>query len=239
MYIWTLIKHKGLAVDDKSGFVANLTALQKSGTAIPYVAQIQELNRARVGFKHFGNLPAPIEAEKHRTHVEEFLRQAMRDHFGIDFDSLTLIDLVADPDIRAHLQAAQREISAEKYGDATTSLAKARYLAYGLLREFLPGVGGGLRDADRLLARAADVQGFYAFQQLAEYLAVLREAALVAMFHLPVKDFALLRANLPSVSRSLSGAWLINGSLVKPSEEVCNKALAAVVNICIRVQSRA
>lgn len=73
MMVWSVVKDKGLPVKDQSGFVANIEAIAKAGHSLSFVPELHELNKARVGFKHYGNLPAAGEVNKHRSAVEGFL----------------------------------------------------------------------------------------------------------------------------------------------------------------------
>jgi hypothetical protein len=61
MFIWAQVKERGIQVKETSSFTANIEALQKTGVSVSYTAKLFELNKARVGFKHYGNLPAADE----------------------------------------------------------------------------------------------------------------------------------------------------------------------------------
>lgn len=83
MYFWALVKDRSLPVKDSFTFTSNLDAIEKAGIAIPDRPKIIELNKARISFKHYGNLPAPDEATKFRTYTEDFLRVAASTHFQL------------------------------------------------------------------------------------------------------------------------------------------------------------
>lgn len=239
LYVWTLIKERNVAVKDGSGFVANLDALQRDGHAMPYAAKLQELNRARVGFKHYGNLPAASEAEKHRVYVEDALREAMLAHFGTNFDELSLLDLVTDPTIRDLLKNAETQVRSGALPDSVASLAQARSMVFGLTRKFLPSVDSRLRDTDRVLNQIEGVRGVNSFAYLTEYLGVLREAALAAMFRMPVEDFAFLRVALPSAYQTGDGKWHVTHTRLHYTEAECRRGVVALTNLCLKLQERA
>ena len=90
MLVWTLIKERSIAVKEGASFTSHLEVIQKAGIPISNIPKILELNKARVGFKHYGNLPAPDEAIKFQAYVEDFLRASFTDHFGENFDDLSL-----------------------------------------------------------------------------------------------------------------------------------------------------
>lgn len=238
LYVWTLVKERNVPVKDQSGFVLNLEALQKAGIAMPFSAKLHELNRARVGFKHYGNLPAPSEAEKHRIYVEDALRQAMLDHFSVSFDDLSLLDLVTDREILHLLEAAETQIKADALTEAAASLAQARSLVFGLTRKYLPPVDTRLRDADRFMNQIEGARGAKPFSYLTEYLGVLREASLAALLRMPVDDFAFLRIALPSALQSLTGTWHFSHARSDYSEAECRRAITVIVGICLRLQTR-
>ncbi|PTB99790.1 hypothetical protein C9993_01375 [Marinobacter sp. Z-F4-2] len=67
---WCIAKHQDLDVKDTEGFVSLLKKIEKkSGELVPQKAKILELNKARIGFKHYGNLPATSESEKFRLYA--------------------------------------------------------------------------------------------------------------------------------------------------------------------------
>ncbi len=90
MFVWTLIKKRGIKVKDEAAFTSNINALQREGLTLWNIPKLLELNKARVNFKHYGNLPAPDEAGKFQTYVEDFLRTSFADHFSTSFDDVSL-----------------------------------------------------------------------------------------------------------------------------------------------------
>lgn len=238
LYVWTLIKERNVTVKDQSGFVANLEAVQKAGFAMPFSARLLELNRARVNFKHYGNLPAESEARKHRAYVEDCLREAMDQHFGISFDQISLIDLVADPDVRKHLSQALAHTERGELVEAVAELAKARYLAIQAMRRLAPRVDRRLADADRLLSTLAGGSHINVFEYLTQYLEQLQDSMLISTMQLPAADFALIQHRLPQASRSHSGAWQVVHTRGNYTEAECRRAIACLINLCLRVQAR-
>ena len=106
LYIWALIKERSLPWKENAGFTANITTIQNEKIPLPSHAKLLELNKVRVNFKHYGVLPAPDDAKKYQFYVEDFLRSAMLEHFAVNFDDLSIVDLVADANIREHLRSA-------------------------------------------------------------------------------------------------------------------------------------
>jgi hypothetical protein len=237
LYVWTLIKKRDLAIKDQSSFVSNMEALQKAGVPLANVARLLELNKARVGFKHYGNLPAPVEAKKHQTYVEDFLRQGMPEHFEVNFDDLSLADLIADEAIREELHSTEATIASGKYREAVEHLAKAKALTFAKLERYLPGVDARLRDSDKLLNAIPGVRRAESFKYLAEYLQALREATLVALLQLSIEDYAFLQESLP-VGLQYGRKWQLVHRRTNYTEAESRRALAAIVSLCQSLEAR-
>lgn len=237
LYLWTLIKERSLPAKDQAGFVAHLECLQKAGIAVPSAARLLELNKARIGFKHYGNLPAASEQAKFLSYVEEFFRSALPAHFGLEFDKLSLVDLISNTEVRDHLRLAEQQIGATEYREAAGELAKAKSLLFTALHRYIPQVDRSLRDADRVLNSIDGVRGANAFAYLAEYLGTMREYALVSLLRLPLQDYLFLRASLPNANRAMSGQWYLNYNRFSYTSEECNRALACIVNLSIQLQA--
>jgi hypothetical protein len=237
IYIWTLVKERNITTKDQAGFVSNLEAVQKAGFNIPYGGKLLELNKARVGFKHYGNLPAHAEVGKFRAYVGDFLQAAMFEHFSVRFDELSLVDLVSDGKIREHLKLAEQNIAGASMREAAEELAKAKTLLFASLNKYVPKVDSHLRDTDRLLNSIPGVRGVNTFAYLAEFLGALREASLVALFRLPLQDYNFLKGSLPSASRTSSGKWFLNHSRSQYSSDECTRALSCIVNLSIQLEA--
>jgi hypothetical protein len=236
--LWTIIKERSIPVKDQSGFISNIESVQKAGAVVPNASKLLELNKARVGFKHYGNLPAASEATKHQTYVEDFLRDTMKTFFNVAFDDLSLVDLVSDQGTKEQLREAEENIRAGAFNEAADALAKAKYLTFNRMQKYLPKVDGRLRDTDKMLNAIEGVRGVNSFAYMAEYLGALREGTLVAMLGLSVEDYAFLRNSLPNVCRAIAGNWSMSRSRSSYTESECRKALSAIVNLCQKLESR-
>jgi hypothetical protein len=237
LYVWTVIKEKNVTVKDGDGFVTNLDSLQKVGIAMPFKARLLELNRARVNFKHYGNLPAPAEAQKHTAYVEEALQIAMQTHFSVDVDSLSLADLIVDTTIRDLLKSAELQMSEGKFFEASVELSKAKVQALESVNPQSFGSHHNLTSADRLLS---DLSGSHlnAFSYLARYVDELRDMSIITMLHIAPDDFALINNRLPYATKATNGNWHISSTREEATEAECRRALKCITNLAIRLQAR-
>ena len=95
-------------------FTTLLDKVEKSSEGtLPHKAKMIELNKARVGFKHYGNLPASSEAEKFRSYTYDFLVVASQRYLEVDFEKVSLSSLISDPKVRNHIEAAEKDLAFE------------------------------------------------------------------------------------------------------------------------------
>lgn len=115
----------GARVGARTYFLEHWDAVAKTGSPkqLLHKMEMNELNTARVGFKHHGVNPAQSDAEKHRLAVQRFLAETARDFFNVDFDELSEVDLVVDAKVRDALKAAESTLAAN---DPTKSLECCR-----------------------------------------------------------------------------------------------------------------
>jgi len=235
MYLWALIKEREVKVKEGSSFTANIEALQKAGAVISHTAKLMELNKARVGFKHYGNLPAPDEARKFQTYVEDFLRTSFSEHFSKNFDEISLVDLVSFGDVRERLKNAETLAAAGKFEESVSEAAIAKAMLFSRLDHFVPRVDRNLNDMDSLLR-----PGVKCFQYLTGYLELLRETALASLLRLPLQDYTFVRTRLPSAFQFGDGKWQTHGSIRGGGAydaPLCKKAITCLVDIAIRMDS--
>jgi hypothetical protein len=237
LYVWAVVKEKSLQAKDQASFTANLDLLQREGFAMPQVGKLLELNKSRVGFKHYGNLPAQGEALKFQTYVDDCLRDAMQAHFQLDFDSLSLVDLVTFTEVRTRLKSAEQHVANNEFQTALVQASISRKLLFSQLERYVPRVDSGLRDADRIVNSIDGVQGFKAFSYLTDYLDELRQLTIVSMARIPLDTYAFLQRTLPSVIRFQDGNWRTRPSLKTYDEQTCKRVIAELVDIAIRIQA--
>lgn len=238
MYVWALVKEKNIPVKDGAPFMGNLETVQKTGVGLEHVAKLIELNKARVGFKHYGNLPAPDEAGKFQTYVEDFLRTSFQNHFSQDFDDLSLVDLVSDVGVQKRLKEAEKSIATGDFYTAATEAAIAKTMLFTKLDNFFPKVDRNLRDVDSIVNKIPGTRHTRTFQSLTEYLEVVREVTLAALLKLPLQEYTFLRNALPAAFQMMSGEWRTQSYAARQYDEtMCKRAVACLVNISIRLES--
>ena len=228
MLVWTLIKERCISVKEGASFTSNLESIQKAGISLSNIPKLHELNKARVGFKHYGNLPAPDEAIKFQAYVEGFLRQSLSDHFAQSYDDLSLVDLVSFPDVKERLESAEAFVSSGEHTKAMYEAAIAKVLLFRRLEHFVPRV-------DHVYLRDTD-SNIESLKYLASYLGMLREAALASLLGIPLQDYSFIRRQLPQATQNVGGKWQYS-RVHTYNEAHCRRAITCLVDLSIRMES--
>jgi hypothetical protein len=236
LLIWTLLKHLGLSVQDQSSFVKNLELLEKANIDLPHKPRLLELNKARVGFKHYGNLPAAEEASKFQQYVGDFLRSLMSTHFGESYDNLSLTDLVSFDELREHLKSAERAVGSNDMDLAMREAGIAKALVFRQLERFVPAVSANLRNGDAIINNLPNARGVELFRYLTEYLERIRQAALAGLLRLRMEDYSYI-ALLPSAIQFGDGRWQVSG-LNYMSADLLIQSIQCLVRVSVRIAAQ-
>ncbi len=130
IFCWSLLKELDAKPKENSQFTSYFDLVEKApknveSKKLPFKAKIIELNKARVNFKHYGNLPDTSEAAKFQSYTEEFLRLSFTEFFDKDFDNISLSELIPFKDIREVVISSEKAFSEERLDDCLCDLAKA------------------------------------------------------------------------------------------------------------------
>ena len=179
-----------LEIKARPGFEDYLNALSRANLPVPYKEKIREVNTARNSFKHSGNQPAPEEANRYCLITEEFLREALEIHFSLDYETLSMVDLISHEDVRAELKKLEKLRIENDRVDGVEHLAKAKEMLLCRLNCLLP----------KPSPRNTDVTPF---------LDSIRSFAIASVLQIPMEDFIFLERSLSHVRahRTADGKW--------------------------------
>lgn len=206
-----------IRITDNTGFVQILDKLTAT-EPIPSHSRLHELNKARVNFKHYGNLPAIEEGARLEQYAESFLLWASDRYLSTDFRSVSLSALIKDPEIRTEIETAEYELA--KSIEATdeesainfrresiSAVARAWWLYKHLLSKELPEVDHKLKSPPRLGSdiNSASTQNLFAY--VGNYLEILRDFVAGLSQGVPNEYRYFLESCLPSVIRTMNGKY--------------------------------
>jgi hypothetical protein len=133
MFLRVLAEHVDAQIGSSETFDGLLNKIDQAlgaGTGpmprrLPFRSALVQLNKARVNFKHFGQLPVRQDVDKFARDVEGFFREVSRDHLGLDFASVSLAGLVIHQRTKNHLQSAERDLELGEYRAAIHEAGRA------------------------------------------------------------------------------------------------------------------
>jgi hypothetical protein len=215
IYIWTLIKDRGINVGKNFEFTNNIGLVTAAGLRVPSQPKLVELNKARVNFKHYGNLPARRDVDKFRGYTQEFLIEACLEHFGTSFSDLSNVSLIRSTELQDYFQSAKSAADSDELLPAYQGLGKAKYVIFRELSGRLPR----FQTRDREHARDFEL---------------LRELLLVAIHKIDLTEFKFASFALPTTVRSVSGKFQQNHNRSKYSLEEFNRIYDFLLDLCLK-----
>ncbi|MDH5463595.1 MAG: hypothetical protein OEW49_04740 [Nitrosopumilus sp.] len=86
---------------------------------------MRRLNKSRVQLKHNGTLPSKLDIESFRATITNFFNENTLLIFNIEFDSISMIDVIQNQQVKDNLKKAQELMNKGKSTDCLKELAKA------------------------------------------------------------------------------------------------------------------
>lgn len=206
LVIWTIAKDVDGQPKNQNSFPALWDAVQngrRNGGAVtlPLRGQIEDLNKARVNFKHHGQLPTAGDALRFAGYTYEFLREAFAIFYGQSFDDLSLANLIGDARVLEKIKEAEAHRRLGEHQEAVVAAAEAAEIASKLLREVIPKVHDDLRRVGRALPRELGDPISAGFSNVADHLNRHVDMLTILSLQIPIADYFRFRALAPSIAR--------------------------------------
>lgn len=117
-----------LSIDTKNlQFMLYWKEIQKheKGYDLTQKVSCEQLNTARVNFKHHGTPPARLAIEGYRATATNFFNENTQIVFGMSFSELSLLYIVGDPEIKSLLHEAENFINERDYEKAIEKIVRS------------------------------------------------------------------------------------------------------------------
>jgi hypothetical protein len=95
--------------------IDNCEIFRDAGIKLPYRQELRILNQVRNTVQHHGVEPAPSAMEDYRVFSRRFLEQACDVYFGVEFEILSPLDMVEDPELRELLRMSLSSLEEQKF----------------------------------------------------------------------------------------------------------------------------
>ncbi len=126
MVLRVIAEHLHCSLKDNVAFNQIIDEIDKVGdNKISHRIALNQLNKARINFKHFGLEPKYEDANKFRYDLEGFFPEVLKTFLNIDFDSISLSSLIGHRRTENFLNEAERLISDGKYHESISASAVA------------------------------------------------------------------------------------------------------------------
>jgi len=101
----------------------NLKLKEKEISELTQKETMNKLNKARVGLKHYGNLPSKLNIDEFRIIVNTFFIENSKNIFDIEFKDVSMIDLIPYEKTKKSLQKALSSFKEKNYSECVKNLA--------------------------------------------------------------------------------------------------------------------
>jgi hypothetical protein len=205
----------------------------------PLKLQMEQLNRDRIDFKHYGNLPAALTARDHAFNTEEFLRKSMDIFLGVDFDTLSKADLVVDNRARKLIKAAEKYYRESNYRECVAECAKAdKVITFSIHQVFFKG-----RRAPHIRLTSTGNRSIdNNFRQLIKYFGELNSLdvtfATVVGLQIRMADYVRFYSIVPVVIAPEGDPVEISHKHLEYSPEEADFCLKYVTDVALLIQNR-
>jgi hypothetical protein len=241
-FLWALAKESGARLKKEAGFDGLWRAVDEAleetkQKRLPAHSRMVELNKARIGFKHYGILPDPSIAPRLQSYAEDFLREGLLELTGVDYDELSLADLISDSTVRGEIKEAEKCLRAERYEDAALHCAMAERLASRRVAQAMPKLRVDTGAVRRAFGAKAERELSSAIRKVVEYLEGLQRLTLSAFLRVDPKAYVRFQRVVPLVTLLADEKALVRhrSEYEKADVESCTKY---ITDHCLAVQAQ-
>ena len=100
------------------------------GKIIPFKDDMLKLNKQRVSVKHYGIRPYIDDCKTFHKNVYLFFKETSKSHLKIDFDSISLVNLLSEKKLNTIMKQAEVDLKGLNYIECQIGCRKALYLVF-------------------------------------------------------------------------------------------------------------
>jgi len=203
LVLWSVASAIEVNTGEKDGFVAiwqKINAFPGSDKNLPFKEKIFELNKARVGFKHMGILPDPSLSFKYYRYTSEFIQVTVRQFFKIDYDSISLADLIHNKITRNHVKDAEQHLIESNYRPSLISCELAKQEIFKQFERILPEIDTSLEDFGSRIQTIEERDDLRReWSEILSFLGEMRTRVLMNTVNIKSSDFDHYKSIAPSL----------------------------------------
>lgn len=129
MVLRAIAEHLHAQIKETTAFHQIIDEIDKaSSVKLTHRSALNQLNKARVNFKHLGLAPRDEDVRKFRGDLEGFFPSALKDFLDIDYDRLSLVSLIRHHRTRNWMEKSERALSDGDHTETIINSAVAMQL---------------------------------------------------------------------------------------------------------------
>jgi len=131
IFLSAICEHLNLEMSGQENFYKYIDKIEKAnGYPLPLKKQMIILNKQRVNIKHFCILPGTEECNNFDNDVKLFFSESSLRFLNKDIDSISLVDLIDDENLRKYLKQVESDLEKCRYKDCQINCRKALYMVF-------------------------------------------------------------------------------------------------------------
>jgi len=122
VYLDIIKKSKKTFDEEKNKVVTN-----QEKKDVPFKKDLINMNKMRVSIKHYGKLFIPDDCIEIKERIHSFFIVASRLYIGLEFDEISLVNILEEGEIKGYLKEAENHLRNKKYFDCMINCRKVLY----------------------------------------------------------------------------------------------------------------
>jgi len=134
IFLSAVCEHLNIEMTGRENFYDYFNKIEKheinKKSPLPLKKQMNILNKQRVNIKHFCILPDIEECRYFDNDVKLFFSELSLRFFERDFESISMVDLIDDLNLRKYLKKAENDLENNRYENCQINCRKALYFVF-------------------------------------------------------------------------------------------------------------
>jgi len=231
-------------VTNKSDFIGYFTLLEKH-VSITQKETMRRFNNARVSIKHHGTMIAKDELYTYKISCQNFFVENIMTVFDIDFESISIIEIVTYRKAKEHLILAESKIQAKEYIEAINEITLAfwemiaeykegKKEKYGKMPMYFFSRNLSLYSRSNRLLTGDDIEGLT--QYVTESLDSIEKILNILTLGINYQKFTKFDLLTPYYTRTFGGGVLNNSHTIEYNADNVKWCFDFVIECCIGLQ---
>ena len=211
-------------------------------------ASMEKLKDRRVSLKHHGLFPSQMDIEESRITITQFFKENTWNQFKVDFDSISLADLIEFPNIKAYVQKAETFLNENNTYEC---LCNARVGFEELLNTYesdkmqwyrsIFNVGEEIGTGFESVVSRREINKARWFEQVTKTTNAIRNVLKISAMGIDYKKYALFCLITPSYTPTCSptgekGYFLRSTDTLATKQEDCRFCIDFVIDSALKLQ---